>query len=197
MLFITWAFFCVIFLAAYTSNLTATLTVAQLGTSISSLVDLQRGGGLFGAPAGSSIIAYFEHTVDAVVASLVPRMVAYDDADAAVADVRAGKLVVIGATAESGLASVKDVALISADHPSAMVTGWSGMFAPAGTPADVVTRLEQALRAALSDPVVLGMLNNVGMSPSSSVTHDAFVRTVDMDYRRFGAIIKTRGIELQ
>ena len=92
MLFITWAFFCVIFLAAYTSNLTATLTVAQLGTSISSLVDLQRGGGLFGAPAGSSIIAYFEHTVDAVVASLVPRMVAYDDADAAVADVRAGKL---------------------------------------------------------------------------------------------------------
>ena len=111
--------------------------------------------------------------------------------------VRAGKLVVIGATAESGLASVKDVALISADHPSAMVTGWSGMFAPAGTPADVVTRLEQALRAALSDPVVLGMLNNVGMSPSSSVTHDAFVRTVDMDYRRFGAIIKTRGIELQ
>ena len=111
--------------------------------------------------------------------------------------VRAGKLVVLGATAASDLPSIKEVALISAEYPSAMVAGWSGLFAPAGTPADVVAHLERALRAALTDPGVLGMLNNVGMSPSSRVSREEFVRTVDADFRRFGAIIKTRGIELQ
>jgi tripartite-type tricarboxylate transporter receptor subunit TctC len=110
---------------------------------------------------------------------------------------RAGKLVVIGATAASSLASVRDVPLISAEHPAAMVSGWSGFFAPAGTPADVVSSLERAVRTAISDPAVLGMLNNVGMSPSNSVARDEFVRTVETDYRRFGAIVKARGIELQ
>jgi tripartite-type tricarboxylate transporter receptor subunit TctC len=111
--------------------------------------------------------------------------------------VRAGKLVLIGSTSASDLASVKDVALISAAYPNAMVAGWSGLFAPAGTPSAVVARLEQALHAALSDAGVLAMLNNVGMSPSSTVTRDEFVHTVDSDFRRFGTIIKTSGIELQ
>jgi len=110
---------------------------------------------------------------------------------------RAGRLVLLGATAASGLASVKDVPLISDAHPAAMVSGWSGLFAPAGTPADAVARLEQGLRTALSDPAVLGMLNNVGMSPSTTVARDEFARTVEADYRRFGAIIGARGIQLQ
>lgn len=111
--------------------------------------------------------------------------------------VRAGRLSLVGATAASTLATVKDVALIPSEHPSAMVSGWSGLFAPAGTPGDVVSRLEQALRVALSDPMVLGLLNNVGMSPSSTVSRAEFVRTVESDFNRFGAIIKSKGINLQ
>jgi tripartite-type tricarboxylate transporter receptor subunit TctC len=110
---------------------------------------------------------------------------------------RAGKLTVIGATAPSTLASMKDVALISTEHPNATVSGWSGFFAPSGTPADAVARLEQAVRAATADPAVLGMLANVGMSPSTTVSREEFTRTVEADYKRFGAIIGTSGIQLQ
>ena len=110
---------------------------------------------------------------------------------------RAGKLTIIGATAPSTLASMKDVALISAQHPAATVSGWSGFFAPTGTPAEVITRLEQAVKSAIADPVVLGMLGNVGMSPSSSVSRDEFTRAVESDYKRFGAIIVSSGIQLQ
>ena len=110
---------------------------------------------------------------------------------------RAGKLTVIGATAPSTLASMRDVPLISADHPNATVSGWSGFFAPSGTPADVVARLEQAVRSAIADPAVLGMLANVGMSPSTAVPREEFTRTVEADYKRFGAIIGSSGIQLQ
>lgn len=110
---------------------------------------------------------------------------------------RAGKLTVIGATAPSTLASMKDVPLIGTEHPAATVSGWSGFFAPAGTPAEAVTRFEQAVRSATADPVVLGMLANVGMSPSTGVPRDEFIRTVEGDYKRFGAIIASSGIQLQ
>jgi len=113
------------------------------------------------------------------------------------AHARGGKLVAVGATAPSGLASVRDVALISSEYPNAMVSGWSGLFAPAGTPSDVAVRLERALRSALSDTTVLEMLNNVGMSPSGTVTRDEFARAVELDYQRFGAIITARGIEIR
>lgn len=111
--------------------------------------------------------------------------------------VRSGRLVAIGTTAPSGLASVQDVPAMSSQHPSSLIFGWAGLFAPAGTPQDAVVRLEQAMRTVLNDPTVLGMLNNVGMSPSNTVTRDEFNRTVESDFRRFGAIIKSRGIELQ
>ena len=58
-LFCAWAFFCVIFLAAYTSSLTAMLTAAQLKVPINSLVALQRSNLLFGVPGGSSIVSFF------------------------------------------------------------------------------------------------------------------------------------------
>jgi tripartite-type tricarboxylate transporter receptor subunit TctC len=108
-----------------------------------------------------------------------------------------GKLVVIGATAPSRLTSVKDVPVISLDHPNAVVSGWSGFFAPVGTPPEVLTRLEEAVRSAISDPTVLRNLATVGMSPSATVTRDEFTKTVDSDYKRFGAIINSTGIKLQ
>ncbi|MGE0349200.1 Bug family tripartite tricarboxylate transporter substrate binding protein [Hydrogenophaga sp.] len=108
-----------------------------------------------------------------------------------------GKLVVVGATAPSRLVSVKDVPVISTDHPDAVVTGWSGFFAPAGTPPEVVRKLEEAVRSAIADPTVLKNLATVGMSPSTAVTRDEFTKTVGSDYRRFGAIIKATGIKIQ
>ena len=61
----------------------------------------------------------------------------------------------------------------------------------------MVARLEQAVRSATADPAVLGMLANVGMGPSTTVPRDEFIRTVEGDFKRFGAIIASSGIQLQ
>jgi hypothetical protein len=46
-------------LAAYTSVMTANLTVSRLGASLGSLADLRRSGQPFGVPADSSVARYF------------------------------------------------------------------------------------------------------------------------------------------
>jgi bifunctional ADP-heptose synthase (sugar kinase/adenylyltransferase) len=48
--------FSVIMLSAYTANLTANLTVSRLGTTVSSLAELKRSGGMFGVLADSSVV---------------------------------------------------------------------------------------------------------------------------------------------
>ncbi|GBF97660.1 glutamate receptor [Raphidocelis subcapitata] len=91
-LFMCWAVFSVIMLSAYTANLTANLTVSRLGTTIRSLAELKRSGGMFGVPADSSVVRYFQESSDGLALSLGAAMVEYRDPAAALADVRAGKL---------------------------------------------------------------------------------------------------------
>ncbi|WIA38212.1 hypothetical protein OEZ86_001557 [Tetradesmus obliquus] len=62
--YIAWAVFCVIMLAAYTANLTANMTVSQLGVSFKTLQDLAQSRLPFGVPADSSIAAYFSSSAD-------------------------------------------------------------------------------------------------------------------------------------
>eukprot|EP00878_Enallax_costatus_P025689 GHUV01027508.1.p1 GENE.GHUV01027508.1~~GHUV01027508.1.p1 ORF type:complete len:323 (+),score=32.39 GHUV01027508.1:309-1277(+) len=91
-MFVAWAIFCVIMLSAYTANLTANLTVNQIGTAIKSLSDLAQMPLPFGVPADSSIAVYFSSSSDQGARSLRPKMTEYADGAAAVEAVRDGKI---------------------------------------------------------------------------------------------------------
>ncbi len=49
--------------------------------------------------------------------------------------------------------------------PGLQIAIWHGLYAPRGTPADVVQRLAQALRAALQDPRVVARLAELATAP--------------------------------
>jgi ABC-type amino acid transport substrate-binding protein len=91
-MFVCWAVFSVIMLAAYTANLTANLTVSQLSTTIKTLAELKQSGHLFGVPADSSVAKYFKDSSDSLASSLAPSMIEYRDPMQAIRDVRAGKI---------------------------------------------------------------------------------------------------------
>jgi len=72
--------------------------------------------------------------------------------------------------------------------------GWFGMFAPAGTPDPIVTRLGQEIQKALTDETVKSRFASLGLRPIGSTPQD-FRRYVDSEIKNYADIVKLTGIK--
>ena len=74
------------------------------------------------------------------------------------------------------------------------LTAWFAAFAPAGTPAPVVDKLNAAFAAALTDPAATKTLLGAGIEPAASTPAElaAFVGT---ETEKWASIVKSAGIE--
>lgn len=114
-----------------------------------------------------------------------------------VALVRDGRLRALGIgapTRQSGLPEVPTFA--EAGVPYMAVDAWFGLFAPARTPAAVVTRLSDALPRILAEPEVAARLVQLGFQPASLPAADfaAFQRA---EVARWGELVALTGIRLE
>lgn len=71
---------------------------------------------------------------------------------------------------------------------------WFGLSAPAGTPGDIVERLNREAKAILSDPAVVARLQGAGMSPSWS-TSDALGQLIRDDLAKWGEVARKANIK--
>lgn len=94
----------------------------------------------------------------------------------------------------SGLPAVPTVA--EAGVPGYDVTTWNAVFAPVGTPGEVVATLNSAIRQAVADPVVAGKLNELGIEPQAA-TPEATLKRLKDDIARWGEVITRAGIARQ
>jgi tripartite-type tricarboxylate transporter receptor subunit TctC len=81
-------------------------------------------------------------------------------------------------------------------YPGFGITSWNGLFAPAGTPAAVVERLNAALRHAARDPEVARRLEQTGNEP---VDEDAaaFAARVRQDRETVRRIVAETGMRVE
>ena len=70
---------------------------------------------------------------------------------------------------------------------------WFGFYAPAGTPVDVVQRLNREINAALNSPAVKDRIQALGGIPAPMSAAD-FGQSAKTDSERFGQLIKSRNI---
>lgn len=72
------------------------------------------------------------------------------------------------------------------------VSNWLGIFAPSGTPADIVARLNAGVRKAMADPALRQQLVSLGIEPATSAPQelDALVRE---DMPKWADIVKKSG----
>ena len=71
---------------------------------------------------------------------------------------------------------------------------WFGFYAPAGTPPDVVSRLNREINKALSTQAVKDRILAIGGIPAP-MSPSEFNLRASIDSTRFGALIKARGIK--
>ena len=118
----------------------------------------------------------------------------------AVVQIRAGKLKAYGVMAKTRWAAVPDTPTFD----EVGVTGlhasfWHGMWAPKGTPKDVVAKLNAALVDALADPVVRQRFADVGQEPwpRSHQTPEALAAQQKAEIEKWWPIVKAANIKAE
>jgi len=73
---------------------------------------------------------------------------------------------------------------------------WFAVFAPKGTPAAVVAKLNAEFRAAIAIPEVAGKMQAIGIVPNAGSAEE-MARRLKIDYEKIGKLVKEIGIQLK
>ena len=120
----------------------------------------------------------------------------FDASAPLMANIKAGKLRALAIASASRIDSLPDTPTAAeAGLPNYEVGLWNGILAPAGTPHDIVTRLNAGVRKALQDPATGAALNRFGLIPSGN-TPETFATFIDTEIERWSRVVKTSGATL-
>jgi tripartite-type tricarboxylate transporter receptor subunit TctC len=86
--------------------------------------------------------------------------------------ITSGKLKALGVTSLTRIPTLPDVPPIADTVPGYEAVFWQGLFAPAGTPAAIIARLEAALRVATTDPALVSRMAEQGVEMVSGGADD-------------------------
>jgi len=105
----------------------------------------------------------------------------------------AGRIRMLAQTGENRAASAPDVpSFKELGFPMLSVPGWYGIFAPAGTPAEIANHYNDVIVKAIRTPEVRERMKNLELEPRemSAAEFQAFVKA---DTERWAPIIKASG----
>ena len=115
----------------------------------------------------------------------------------ALPQIRAGRLVPLAIGSDKRHRLLPQVPTLAQAHAGQVnVDMWYGVFAPPGTPRDLVVRVNHELREILAAPDVRAAFEAQGMDPATS-TPEEFRRLVEQDADRWARVIKQQGITAQ
>jgi tripartite-type tricarboxylate transporter receptor subunit TctC len=86
---------------------------------------------------------------------------------------------------------------ISEFYPNYEATIWQGLFAPAGTPADIIDRLRRETTAVLESADFAEKLAKTGSGEPYITTLDELSARIRRDFERFGRIVRAAGVQVQ
>jgi len=109
---------------------------------------------------------------------------------------RAGKVRALAVAGTKRSSALPDVPTFREQGFDLEGTGWYAMFAPAGTPPEIVDRLSQQIAHAVQTPEVRGWIEKGGME-ATGTTPAELAAIVKADYSKWGPVIKASGFTSQ
>jgi len=108
--------------------------------------------------------------------------------------VQSGKLRAIAVTSPQPSPSLKDIPTIAATVPGYAVESWYGLYAPAGTPPDVIEKLSAAAKKAARSPEFAKRIEQEGLEVTASdpAELDRYVKAEEVRWRK---IVKENNIK--
>ncbi|PKO65697.1 MAG: MFS transporter [Betaproteobacteria bacterium HGW-Betaproteobacteria-16] len=120
--------------------------------------------------------------------------VMYDNLPSAMPHIQAGSLKAFAVTSATRSQALPDIPTVAeaANLPGFEASSWFGMLAPAGTPPDIVSRLQTEIAKALKLPEINTRLAGLGAIPSGN-TPQEFARLIDSEIAKWAPVVKAAG----
>jgi len=120
--------------------------------------------------------------------------VMFDNLPSAMQLIKSGKLKALAVTSTTRSAALPDAPTIAeaAGLKGFEATSWFGLLAPAGTPPDVVNRLQQEVARALASPAISEKMLSQGAIPSGN-TPTQFAALIDSEHKKWAQVVKVSG----
>jgi tripartite-type tricarboxylate transporter receptor subunit TctC len=111
--------------------------------------------------------------------------------------VQSGKLRGLAISGSTRSPVLPDLPAIAEFYPGYEVTLWQGLFAPIGTPPEIVERLRGEVNAVLRQPQLAEKLAAAGAGDPWISTQAEFSNRIRADYERYGKIIGSIGLKVE
>ncbi|ALM86003.1 tripartite tricarboxylate transporter substrate binding protein [Bordetella sp. N] len=123
--------------------------------------------------------------------------VMFDNAPSSLPYAQSGKLRALAVTSDTPMKTAPAIPTAASQGlPDFRIKSWYGLFAPAGTPPEVVQRLNDAIRRALSQSDVQTKLAELGVQGEPDTPAD-FKVYVDGEIDRWAAVVKASGATVE
>ncbi|WER45569.1 tripartite tricarboxylate transporter substrate binding protein [Cupriavidus sp. WKF15] len=123
--------------------------------------------------------------------------VMFDNLPSSMALIKAGKLKALAVTSAKPSPALPDVPTIAAaaNLPTYEASSWFGLLAPAGTPPEIVSRLQHEVAKALGAPAVRERLLAQGAEPVGN-TPEQFAALIKAETAKWAQVVKASGAKV-
>jgi tripartite-type tricarboxylate transporter receptor subunit TctC len=111
-----------------------------------------------------------------------------------IAQIRAGKLRALGVTSATRSQALPDTPAIAEFVPGYDASGWYGVSAPKGTPAEIISTLNKEINAIVTAPAIKTRLVDLGAEPDP-VTPAQFGKFIADDTEKWAKVVRAANIK--
>jgi tripartite-type tricarboxylate transporter receptor subunit TctC len=108
---------------------------------------------------------------------------------------QAGVVRAIAVTSAKRVPTAPDLPTIGETLNGFSVSGWQGLFAPAGTPRPIVDKIAAEVKRIFELPEVVTALKNVGGEPSP-MSPDEFAQFIQSERPKWRDVVKASGVQV-
>ncbi len=123
--------------------------------------------------------------------------VMFDNLPSSMPQIKAGKLKALAVTSAKRSDAMPEVPTIeqAAGLKGFDASSWFGLLAPAGTPPDIVNRIQQEVTKSLNTPAMKEKLLAQGAIPGGN-TPAEFARLIDSEHKKWAKVVKDSGAKV-
>lgn len=120
----------------------------------------------------------------------------FGSAPTVVPHAKAGKLRLVATTGAKRSKALPEIPTVGQTLPGHEVTQWYGILAPAGTPPEIISKLNSEIVKAWRNPIVVQQLAALGAEAVTN-TPEQFAAHIKAEIAKWGKVVKASGVPLE